>query len=116
MQMQTSPNTYTIKRLDNGKYSLFDDKGEVKELPIKGEQVTAFKWLYLHDNGMIIAVHGDKEYGFNADGTPIVLEIEGEQVTAFTCLRISPDGRIRAEYKYKWYLFNPDGTLILKSN
>ena len=112
--MQTSPNTYTIKRLANFKESLVDDKGEIIPLPIGKKQVTAFKRLYFYDNGKIIAVHKRKDYGFNADLTPIRLEIEGEDkpVTAFDWLEFSRDGKIIAEHGGKYYGFNFDLTPI----
>ena len=112
--MQTQPNTYKAKWLENLKYSLVDDKGEVKALLIGNDLVSEFDWLKFSPdgNGRIRARHEGKWYGFTADLTPITLPIKGDLVTAFDWLEFYVNGRIRAEYKGKCYGFNADLTPI----
>ena len=115
MKNQTSPNTYTVKWLANFKESLFDDKGEVKALPIGNDLVTAFDWLEFSPdgNGRIIARRGYNCYGFTADLTPITLPLDKEQVTAFDVFDVYySNGNIRVKYEGKFYGFTADLTPI----
>jgi len=122
MQTQTSlcPSIYKVRQLAGGKYSLVDDKGEVKQLRIGKFKRVTFDMLLIFRNGRILAKFKQRgcysqECLFNADLTPIALPIGKVKRVTFDMLAINNDGKIRAQCEDEFYLFNADLTPILTS-
>jgi hypothetical protein len=114
--MQTQTNDNHVMHLRNGKYSLCNNKGEVKPLPINGRtRRPQFDWLDIVCEKIIVKYEG-KWYGFNADLTPIVLVIGDKPRLAFDDFRIDKNGIIKVIYGLKEYVFNLDGDLVLGSD